>query len=120
MECTLFITFTSVGGSPSTKKCNPEKGAKLCSLVVSRGIDGGPQKKKKKRLFLDIEASVICTKSFRVGCGYLSRKVLKIVNFDVLAFAIFSSSHFYYSKKTKCCGLFIVFFYIYIGYIGAL
>lgn len=97
MECTLFITFTSVEGTPSTKKCNPEKGAKLCSLVVSRGIDGGPQ--KKKRLSLDIEANAICTKSFRDGCGYLSRKVQTIANFDVLAFAIFSSSHFYCSKK---------------------
>lgn len=70
MECTLFITFTSVGGSPSTKKCNPEKGAKLCSLVVSRGIDGGPQKKKKK------------------DCSLISRLVLSVQRVSELVVGI--------------------------------
>lgn len=34
--------------------------------------------------------------SFRAGDGHLSRKATKLVNFDALDFAIFSSQHFYY------------------------
>lgn len=53
------------------KKCNPEKGAKLCSLVVSRGIDGGPQKKKKK-----------------IDCSWIQRLVLSVQRVSELVVGI--------------------------------